>query len=214
MTRIFVLAGLLAAASALACNEKEPPARATRPDAAPQSAERWKEVDTPVKVGVKVPCATLLPTDPLAVAMNQRLVVEDQSARSPEATAMCRVVVAPKEAAGAKKAPDGGATASLSDADELCLVEIYCGTLFTVADMKRRCEAAGERTSQDVGDLTCIRTVAAADHTRYNVSFLDPDTRCKAVVKAGAQKFDLPPVMECARAVEKTLVRESLPPKK
>lgn len=185
----------LLALTCMACNSREPPP--PEKSKAKPDPSRWKEVQTPVRVGVTIPCPTLLPPDKLSAAIGQKIELGDASLRDRDATAVCRVLVPAKQ----KTDPP----------EEMCQVSVYCWHEYTFPETKKACEARGETTSQEEGgDLTCLHETPAGDAFRYQITVLDSDTRCKLVVDAGPNILDLPTVQKCAKAAADTITRESL----
>jgi hypothetical protein len=70
--------------------------------------------------------------------------------------------------------------------------------------------ARRERSTSDVGVLTCVQKVHAGDYERHVVTALDADTRCKVVVNAAPKQYDLEQTKACARAVVEALDADGL----
>ena len=193
----------LAASVALACTSQDAPPPKPAPKKTNPSA--WKEIETPVPVGKKVPCTQVVAVDKVAAAVNYGLEVIDQSGKDPEATAVCRLMTVkdPK----AKKVKG-----ALEPGEELATVSAYCWYPFSVPEIKQRCSDQGEETSTDVGDITCVRKVRAGEHERFVVTALEPDTRCKLVVNPGPANYDLALTKATAKALVDTIDKDSLKP--
>src|SRR5262245_61104506 len=85
----------LAPLVALACTSQEPPA--PKPAQKKSNPSAWKEIETPVPVGKKLPCAPLLAVDKIGDAVGYKLDLVDESTRDPDATAVCRLMTAPQK---------------------------------------------------------------------------------------------------------------------
>src|SRR5262249_45453504 len=109
----------LAASAALACTSQDAPP--PKPAAKKTNPAAGKEIDTPVPVGKKLPCAQVVAVDKLAAAVNYGLEVIDQSGKDPEATAVCRIMTVKDPKAKGKK--EKGA---LEPGEELATVSAYC----------------------------------------------------------------------------------------
>src|SRR5262249_51156360 len=182
---------------------------AAPPKPAPKKADpsAWKEIETPVPVGKKVPCTQLVAADKVAAAVGYTLEVIDQSAKDPDATSVCRIMTVKTPVKGKKeKGP-------LEPGEELATLSAYCWYPFSVPEIKKRCTDAGEETSTDVGAITCVRKVRAGDvHERFVVTVLEPDTRCRLVVNPGAANYDLALTKATAKALVETIDKDSLKP--
>jgi hypothetical protein len=174
-----------------------PPAEKPKPPPKKTAAaSAWKEIETPVPVGKKLPCATLFPADKVGPLLARKIDLIDESARDPDATAVCRVMNVDKKG---------------KIGDEVCMASVYCWSAWNVADMKKRCDARGEQSfTDDVGMLSCVQRVQAGDKERHVITVLDAETRCKVVVNAAPNQFDLAQTRACARAVVDTLDKTSL----
>jgi hypothetical protein len=182
----------------IGCTSQEPPPAKPPPKKAKASASAWKEIETPVPVGKKLACAQVLPPEQLGLRLARKVEHIDDSARDPDATSVCRVMNVDKKG---------------KIGDEVCMVSVYCWSAWNVAEMKQRCDARGEQTrTDDVGLVTCVQRVPAGDRERHVITTLEPDTRCKVVVNAAPNQFDLAQTRACAKAVIDTMDRESLAP--
>src|ERR1044071_7436172 len=83
------------------CTSDEPPPAvpsASKPEGKPEAkkprAEAWKEIQTPVPVGKKLACADLLALDKIGDTLGKKLEVVDESKRDPEATSVCKLMIA------------------------------------------------------------------------------------------------------------------------
>lgn len=189
-----------------ACTTSDEPAPTTK--AAPKKGPAsWKEIETPVPVGKKVACAGLLAIDKIGDALGKKLELVDESARDPDAAAVCRLMLAkgpPAKAPATKGTPPPG--------EELATVTAHCWSAFTVPEVKKKCTDGGEETTTEIGMLTCIRKVPAGDNTRFIVTVLEPDTRCKLVVNPGPANYDLALTKATAQALVDTIDKDSLKP--
>jgi hypothetical protein len=192
-----LLLGLLC----LGCkSEPPPPPAAAKPKPAKpaSSASAWKEIATPVPRGKQLPCAKLLPPETLSSRLARTVDLVEESARDPDATAICRIVAVDKKG---------------KQGDEVCRASIFCGSAWDVADLKKRCDARGDQsTLSDVGLHTCVQKVPAGDKERHLITALDADTRCKVVINAAPNQFDLAYTRACASAVVDTLDKAGLAP--
>ena len=181
-----------------ACSGDEPKAA---PKPAPKKASNpsaWKEIETPVPVGKKLLCTAVLPVDKIGAALARKLDVIDESSRDLDATSVCRFMNVDKKG---------------KIGDEECMVSVYCWSAWSVAEMKKRCDARGEQTfTEDLGLLTCVQRVPAGEKERHVVTVLEPDTRCKVVVNAAPNQYDLNQTRACAKAVVDVLDKDSLKP--
>src|SRR6266508_1479629 len=189
----------LAAFGALACTSQDAPPAKPAPKKSNPAA--WKEIETPVPVGKKLPCAQVIAADKVGAAVGYTLELVDQSTKEPEATSVCRImtVKAPGPAKGKKE------KGALEPGEELATVSAYCWYPFSVPEIKKRCTDQGEEASTDVGDVTCVRKVPAGEHERFVVTALEPDTRCKLVVNPGPANYDLALTKATARALVDTI---------
>jgi hypothetical protein len=188
----------------LACTTKDEPAPTTQ-TAPKKNPSSWKEIETPVPVGKKVACAGLVAIDKIGDTLGKKLEIIDESARDPDATSVCRLMLAkvqPTKAPVVKGTPPAG--------DELATVTAYCWSAFTVPEVKKKCTDNGEETTTEIGMLTCIRKVPAGDNTRFIVTVLEPDTRCKLVVNPGPANTDLTLTKATALALVETIDKDSL----
>ncbi len=180
------------------CTEDRPAAKVPKPEPEKPATSAWKEIETPVPVGKKIACNTALPPDRLGALLLKKIELVDESARDADATSVCRVMSVDKKG---------------KVGDEICMVSIYCWAAYDVADLTKRCDARGEQTNvNDVGLMTCVKTVPAGDHDRHVITTLDPDTRCKVVVNAAPNQFDLAQTKACARAALDALDKSTLKP--
>ena len=194
----------LVAVGALACTSQDaPPAKPAAKKANPSA---WKEVETPVAVGKKLPCAQVIAADKIGAAVGYGLEVVDQSNRDPDATSVCRLMTVknPPPQKGKKE------KLALEPGEELATVSVYCWYSFSVPEIKKRCTDAGEETSTDVGDISCLRKVPAGEHVRFVITALEPDTRCKLVVNPGPANYDLALTTATAKALVETIDKDSL----
>ncbi len=208
MSRRWLAALLCVCGVAGACTTDEPRESTAKPVAAAKKSNpsAWKEIETPVAVGKKLPCAGIIQLDKIAEATGGRkLELVDESGRDPDATSVCRLMVAKPQPKGAPAVKGG-----VAPGDELATVSVYCWAAFTVPEVKKRCTDNGEETSTDIGSLTCVRKVAAGDNTRYIVTVLEPDTRCKLVVNPGPSNIDLAVQRQTAQALVDTIDKDSL----
>jgi hypothetical protein len=202
-----VVFGAVLALCAGACTTEEPAAPAPAAPAPRKSNPgAWKEIETPVPVGKKLSCAALLPLDPIGAAVARKLELVDQSSKDPDAAAVCRLNLTKPQPPG--KAPPG--PKGLVAGEELATVSVYCWSVFGVPDVKKRCTDNGEETSTDIGSLTCVRKVAAGDNTRFIITVLEPDTRCKLVVNPGPANTDLALTQATAKALVDVIDKDSL----
>jgi hypothetical protein len=190
----------LLAVGVWACTSQDAPPPKPAPKKTNPSA--WKEIQTPVPVGRKLPCSQLVATDKVAAAVGYGLEVIDQSSRDPDATSVCRLMTAKPGPKGKKGAIEPG--------EELATVTAYCWYAFSVPEFKQRCTDQGEETSTDVGDLSCLKKVPAGEHTRFVVTTLEPDTRCKLVVNPGPSNYDQALTTQVAKALVDTIDKDSL----
>jgi hypothetical protein len=189
---------LAVALLALACgDEKPPPAPKQPPPKKAVDKSAWKEIETPVPRGTKIPCAKLLPQDKVQAALAKPYAIVDDSARDSEATSVCRLVQTDKKG---------------KLGDELCMVSVYCWSVWNVGDIKKKCDAGNESSSTEDGVFTCVRTVPAGDKERHVITVLEPDTRCKVVVNAGPSVFDLNATRSCAKTVVSLIDQASIKP--
>lgn len=189
---------LAVAFAAVSCSRDERAAAPPPPPKKPKNPSAWKEIETPVPVGKKIPCATLLPPEKLAAQLLKKLDLVDESNRDLDATSVCRLMNVDKKG---------------KVGDEECMVSVYCWSTWNVAEMKKRCDARGEQTvTDDIGLLTCVQKVPAGEKLRHVVTVLEPDTRCKVVVNAAPNQYDLLATKACAKAVVEVLDKESLKP--
>jgi hypothetical protein len=173
-----------------------PPEKPKAPKKAAPAASSWKEIETPVPVGKKLACGTILPADKLGPLLAKKVELVDESVRDPDATAVCRLMNVDKKG---------------KVGDEVCMASVYCSSVWNVADMKKRCDARGEQSfTDDVGLISCIQRVPAGEKERHVITSIDGDTRCKVVVNAAPNQFDLAQTRACARAVVDTLEKSSL----
>jgi hypothetical protein len=180
------------------CTDPPPPPAKPKPPKPAASASAWKEIETPVPVGKKIACAALLPVEKLGTLLAKKLELIDESDRDPDATSVCRLMNVDKKG---------------KVGDEVCMASVYCWSVWDVADLKKRCDARGEQTfTGDLGLLTCIQRVQAGERERHVITALDAETRCRVVVKAAPNQFDLAQTRACARAVVDTLDKASLAP--
>ena len=187
----------------LACTSQDAPPAKPAKKANPSA---WKEVETPVPVGKKLPCTQIIATDKVGAAVGYTLEVVDQSNRDPDATSVCRLMtVKTPPAKGAKKEKP-----PLEAGEELATVSVYCWYPFSVPEIKKKCTDAGEETSTDVGDISCLRKVPAGEHTRFVITALEPDTRCKLVVNPGPANYDLALTQQTGKALVDTIDKDSL----
>lgn len=185
----------LLALLAFACQDPEPKPAKPAPKK-PSNPSAWKEIETPVPVGKKLACSGVLPPEKVGPLLAKTLSVVDESSRDLDATSVCRFVNVDKKGKAA---------------DEECMVSVYCWSAWNVAEMKQRCDARGEQTStSDVGLLTCVQRVPAGEKERHVVTTLEPDTRCKVVVNAAPNQYELDKTKACARAVVEVLDKDSL----
>jgi hypothetical protein len=207
---------VLLAAVLLACNERDPPPPAKNDAGAPPLKERWKEIETPVKVGVHVPCTQLLSADKISAALTKKMDLLDVSSYDPESTAVCRVMTTGKRPSASEqdaKFKSNDRNLGVLPGDELCTAEFHCWGQYKVPEIRKACEADHETISQDMGDITCVRQVPAGDQFHYVITTLDSDTRCKLVIKPGPGVLDLPTSQACAKAIVDTFGPDNLPPK-
>ncbi len=179
-----------------ACGDEAPKPRqkpATEKKAVDRNA--WKEIETPVPVGKKLGCATILPLAELESKMGRKIELIDESARDPDATAVCRLLPVDKKG---------------KPGDEICRVTVGCWSQWSVAEIKKKCDARGDQTSTDIGAFTCVQTLPAGDKERHVVTVLEPDTRCRLIVNAGIYTYDVNQTRGCAQAVVDILDQESL----
>jgi len=189
------------------CTTRDEPAPSTQ--AAPKkNPQSWKEIETPVPVGKKLACAGLIAVDKIGDALGKKLELVDESARDPDNTSVCRLMLVKgppaKGPAATKGTPPPG--------EELATVTANCWSAFTVPEVKKKCTDNGEETTTEIGMLTCIRKVPAGDYTRFIVTVLEPDTRCKLVVNPGPANYDLALTKATAQALVDTIDKDSLKP--
>lgn len=178
------------------CTSEPPPAPKKVEKKPAAQAAAWKEIETPVPRGKKIPCETLFPVAKIGPLLAKTVGLIDESARDSEATAVCRLMTVDKKG---------------KQGDEICMAEVYCWSAYDVAEVKKRCDERREQTTtDDVGLITCVQRVQAGEKERHVITTLDPDTRCKVVVKAAPNQFDLAQTKACAKAVLDTLDRSSL----
>src|SRR5215471_3999882 len=157
------------------CTSDEPSSTAAplppKPEAKKPRAESWKEVATPVPVGKKLACADLLALDKIGDALGKKLEIVDESKRDPEATSVCKLMVAKSQP---KSLPTNKIT--VANGEELATVTLSCWAVFTVPGVKQKCLDGGEDVDPGLGSLGCVRKVTAGDsHSRYIVTVLEPD---------------------------------------
>jgi hypothetical protein len=199
------LALCVLAAGTTACTTKdEPPVSAKVEPAKKSNASAWKEIETPYPVGKHLPCATLVDDAKIGETLGKKLEVVDASNRDPDATSVCKIMLA-------KPQPGkGSAGKGLPPGEEIATLTAYCWSSFSVPDVKKKCGDGGEDISTDVGMLTCVRKVPAGDNTRYIVTALEPDTRCKLVVNPGPANYDLALTKATAQALVATIDKDTL----
>jgi hypothetical protein len=193
-----------------ACTEEDAPSPAAAAKEALKPA--WRKVETPVPVGKKLKCASLLHADQATAAVGRQLEVKDESGRDPEATAVCRLMTVgkpPSEKEQERMLAKNQAL-GLLPGDELCQISLYCWSTYTVPDLKKKCEEKKEAPSTEIGALSCVQEVKAGDKTRYNITILDDDTRCKIVVHSGPGVTDLPTTKTCAKVAVEQISTEGL----
>ncbi len=196
----------LAALGLLACTSQDAPPAKPAPKKTNPSA--WKEIETPVAVGRKLPCAQVVAVDKIGAAVGYALEVVDQSQKDPDATSVCRLMTG--KPPGKPKKEKG----ALEAGEELATVTAYCWYPWSVPEIKKRCTDQGEETATDIGDINCVRKVPAGEHERFVVTVLEPDTRCKLVVNPGPANYDLALTKATAKALVETLDKDSLKPPK
>ncbi len=207
MSRRWLALISLAAVGGAACTTTDEPAPASKAAAPKKNPQSWKEIETPVPVGKKLACAGLLAVDKIGDTLGKKLELVDESARDPDATSVCRLMLAkgpPAKGPSTKGTPPPG--------EELATVTAYCWSAFTVPEVKKKCTDNGEETTTEIGMLTCIRKVPAGDNTRFIVTLLEPDTRCKLVVNPGPANYDLALTKATAQALVDTIDKDSLKP--
>ena len=121
-----------------ACTEEDAPSPAAAAKEALKPA--WRKVETPVPVGKKLKCASLLHADQATAAVGRQLEVKDESGRDPEATAVCRLMTVgkpPSEKEQERMLAKNQAL-GLLPGDELCQISLYCWSTYTVPDLKKR----------------------------------------------------------------------------
>jgi hypothetical protein len=201
-----------------ACNERDPPppAKGGGDGGLAPVKDRVKEVETPVKIGIQVPCADFISAEKLSTALGQKVDLLDVSSYDKESTALCRIMTTGKRPSAAEqeaKYKSNDRNLGVLPGDELCTVEFHCWGQYKVPEIRKSCEADHQQVSQDVGDITCVRQVAAGENFHYVLTALDSDSKCKLVVKSGPGVFDLPTVQSCAKAVADTFGPDNLPKK-
>jgi hypothetical protein len=201
------LALCLFAACTTSCTTADEPATSAKVEPAVKKPKpsAWKEIETPYPVGKKLPCTTLIAVDKIGETLGKKLDVIDESNKDLDATSVCRVMLA-------KPQPGKGAAGkgALAAGEELATVTASCWATFTVPDVKKKCSDGGEDITTDVGMLTCVRKVPAGDNTRYIVTTLEPDTRCKLVVNPGPANYDRALTKATALALVDTIDKETL----
>jgi len=172
----------------------------------------WKKIETPVPVGKKLPCSALLDAEQAGAAVGRQLELKDESGRDPEATSVCRFMTVGKPPSEKEQARMLARTQALGllPGDELCQISVYCWSMYTVADLKKKCEDKKEATSTEIGALACIQEVKAGDKQRYNMTILDDDTRCKLVIHSGPGVTDLPTTKTCAKVAVDQITTDDL----
>jgi hypothetical protein len=193
----------------LACTSQEPPAPKPAPKKSNPSA--WKEIETPVPVGKKLPCGQILAADKIGDAVGYKLDLVDESARDPDATSVCRLMTAATKTQ-AKGRAEKDREKGVPIGDELATVSVYCWYPWTVPEIKKKCADAGDEILTDVGDMACVRKLKAGDFQRHLITALEPDTRCKLVVNPGPSNYDLALTKATAKAVIDTVDKDSLKP--
>ena len=195
----------------LACTEDpgtQPAAAAAKETLKPA----WHKIETPVPVGKKLECAKIFNAEEASTAIGRQLELKDESARNPEATAVCRFMTvgkAPSEKEQERMIAKNQAL-GLLPGDELCQVTVYCWSIFTVPDLKKKCDEKKEPTTTEIGALSCVQEVKAGDKQRYNLTVLDDDTRCKLVIHSGPGVTDLATTKACAKMAVDQLTTEDL----
>jgi hypothetical protein len=192
------------------CTEEEAPA--PKEVAKETLKPAWKKIETPVPVGKKVPCSALLNAEQASAEVGRQLEVKDESGRDPEATAVCRLMTVGKPPSEKQQERMLARTQALGllPGDELCQVSVYCWSMYTVADLKKKCEDKKEAISTEIGALGCIQEVKAGDKQRYNMTILDDDTRCKLVIHSGPGVTDLPTTKTCAKVAVSQITTDDL----
>jgi len=196
----------LAACLLVACTTSDEPPAAAKAAAPKKNPSAWKEIETPVPVGKKLACSALVAVDKIGEAVGKKLDLVDESSKDPDATSVCRLMLS-------KQHPQAGkpsAVKGLAAGEELATITAYCWNAFTVPDVKKKCSDNGEETSTEIGMLACVRKVPAGDNTRFIVTVLEPDTRCKLVVNPGPANYDLALSKATATALVDTIDKESL----
>jgi hypothetical protein len=202
------LALCLFAACTTSCTTTDEPSTSAKvePVVKKPKPSAWKEIETPYPVGKKLPCATLVAADKIGETLGKKLEVIDESSKDLDATSVCRLMLAKPQPGKAASGPGK----SLAPGEELATVTALCWSSFTVPDVKKKCGDGGEDISTDVGMLTCVRKVPAGDNTRFIVTTLEPDTRCKLVVNPGPANYDLALTKATAQALVDTIDKDTL----
>ncbi len=193
-----------------ACTEEDAPSPAAAAKETLKPA--WRKVETPVPVGRKLKCASILNAEQASATVGRQLEIKDESGRDPEATSVCRLMTVgkpPSEKEQERMLAKNQAL-GLLPGDELCQISLYCWSTYTVPDLKKKCEEKKEAPSTEIGALSCVQEVKAGDKIRYNVTILDDDTRCKIVIHSGPGVTDLPTTKTCAKVAVDQITTEDL----
>lgn len=202
------LAAFLAlAALAAGCKDEPSSLETAKSEAAAKPGEAAKNVTivkTPVPYGAKIACEKLFPDlAALGAALGREVTLEDNSQSDQEAASVCRFKLAgkpPSEKEQAKMFQKNNMVMGVLPGDELCQVTAYCAFIYDKAELRAKCEKEGKTVSEEVGELTCVRTVQAGPNDRYLYEVLDPDSRCKLLVNPGPSVVDEATVKTCAKA--------------
>ena len=159
-------------------------------------------MNTPVPWGTKIACDKLLSAATASTELGKEVAIHDVSPTNREATAVCQVRLGgtpPSAKEQEKKWLASGRVLGVLPGDEICQVTVYCAYSFEIDKEKPKCEQEGQTASQEVGSLTCVRTIEAGSDYRYIYSVYDPDTQCKYLINPGPSVIDRESVVQCAR---------------
>jgi hypothetical protein len=94
--------------------------------------------------------------------------------------------------------------------DTMCTIEAYCSFPVDPAEFAKKCEAAGDTLTTDLGIDACVHTTQRGVEQAYTYKVIDRDTKCSYRVLGGPSVTDEMLVQTCTQAALDLISRDSL----
>jgi hypothetical protein len=169
--------------------------------------------EPPVPYGKHVACTDLVDGAKFSTFLGSEIgEVADRSTGNAEATSVCAFIKGgtPPSDKQQERAYKKEMKLGVLPGDEICTISAFCWYPVDLEEFKKKCESAGNKESQAVGQFACVRETQRADAYAYTYRAIDNETQCILEAMGGPSVTDEAVVQSCMKAALDTIGPENI----